>query len=251
MNCISGCATQYDPTKLIIDAAVAAGVKFYFANEFVGKVDSEQYRRMPEAFIGSKIRTRELLGELSREGKIQWTALNGGPFFDMWLMKGPAGFDIPNKQVRIYGTGNNPLFWTPLPVIALTAVTMILNPSLCQNRPVYIAPIPNLTQNTLLKAVESVLSIKLSVEHVDIEKINRHARIALERGEAGKAMKGLAIGGQFYEGDAGNDFSAWVENEKFGVKEISLEDAVRDAVETWGLETPVVEAMFRIEACEI
>lgn len=83
MNCITGGATQYEPTKLIIDAAITAGVKFYFANEFVGYVTSEQYKRLPETHVGAKIRIREYLGKLADEGKISWTSLNGGPFFDM------------------------------------------------------------------------------------------------------------------------------------------------------------------------
>jgi hypothetical protein len=83
VNCVTGGATHYDPSKLIIDAAVTAGVKFFFANEFVGNMMSEQFRRMPESFTGAKIRIREYLEQLSKEGKIAWTSLNGGPFFDM------------------------------------------------------------------------------------------------------------------------------------------------------------------------
>jgi hypothetical protein len=58
-------------------------VKFYFANEFVGDVDRKQYRMLPEAFVGAKVRIRAYLEGLAKEGKIAWTALNGGPFFDM------------------------------------------------------------------------------------------------------------------------------------------------------------------------
>lgn len=83
VNCVTGGATQYDPSKLIIDAAVAAGVKFFFANEFVGYVTSERFKRLPESHVGAKVRIREYLQELGKEGKISWTSLNGGPFFDM------------------------------------------------------------------------------------------------------------------------------------------------------------------------
>jgi hypothetical protein len=83
VNCVTGGATQYDPSKLIVDAAIAAGVKFFFANEYVGYLTSEQSRRMPEAFVGAKLRIREYLEQLGREDKIAWTSLNGGPFFDM------------------------------------------------------------------------------------------------------------------------------------------------------------------------
>jgi hypothetical protein len=253
VNCVTGSATTYEPSKLIIDSAIAAGVKFFFANEFVGYVTSEQYRRLPEANVGAKYRIREYLVSLGEAGKIAWTSLNGGPFFDMWLMKGPAGFDIGNRHARIYGTGTNRLFWTPLPTIGFAAGNMLRNPDAVLNRPIYITPFPKLTQNMLLYTLESVLEAKFSVEHIDIQKINQNAKIVLERGgeDMGKALKGYAVSNQFCEGDSGNDFGHLVENETVGVAEMSVEEAVREAVERYGRECEVVEGMFRVEACEI
>lgn len=166
-------------------------------------------------------------------------------------MKGPAGFDIQNRKVRMYGTGTNPLCWTPLPTIGLAAANMLRNPEAVKNQAVYICPFDGLTQNTILATVEKVLDTKFSVENVDVEKINKNARIALERGEAGKAMKGLAVSNQFYEGDSGNDFRHLVRNELVGVEIMSVEDAVRDAIKRYGENSAVVEGMFRVEACEI
>ena len=254
INCLTGSATQYAPSKLIIDAAVATGVEFYFANEFVGYVTSPQFRRLPEAAVGAKVRIREYLQELSEKGRLDWISLNGGPFFDMWLMKGPAGFDIKNKKVRMYGTGENPLFWTPLPTMARAVVNILLQYSTekeVKNRAVYIAPIPQISQKRILETVERVLGKKFEVENVDVQRINENAKIALERGEVGKAVKGLALSNQFYEGDAGNDFSAEVTNGAVGVEEMSVEEAVRDAIERYGRDCEVVEGMFRIEACEV
>jgi hypothetical protein len=253
VNCITGGATQYEPSKLIVDAAVAAGVKFFFANEFVGYVTSEQYMRLPEAFVGSKVKIREYLGKLATEGKMQWTSLNGGPFFEMWLMRGPAGFDVANRHACIYGTGNNPLLWTPLSTIALAAANMLRNPEPITNRPIYISPFSKgqLTQNRLLEALESVVGAKFTREVVNIKKINEHAKIALERGEAGKAMKGFAVSNQFYEEDSGNDFSHLVENESVGVESMQVEDAVKAAIAIYGEDCPVVESFFRVEPCEI
>ena len=91
VNCVTGGATQYGPSKRIVDAAGAAGVKLYFANEFVGNIDREQYKRLPESFVGAKIRMRQYLEVLGKEGKITWTALNGGPFFDMCELISPWG----------------------------------------------------------------------------------------------------------------------------------------------------------------
>jgi hypothetical protein len=167
------------------------------------------------------------------------------------LMKGPAGFDIAHRVARIYGTGDNPLCWTPLPTIGLAAANMLRNPKPIINRPIYICPFHQLTQNLILSTLEEVLGTKFAVENVDVQKINKHARIALERGEAANAMKGLAVSNQFYEGDCGNDFRHIVENKTVGVEMTSVEDAVRDAIERYGEESKVVEALFRVEAYEI
>ena len=37
----------------------------------------------PTEFVGDKVEVRKYLEENARKGKIAWTALNGGPFFDM------------------------------------------------------------------------------------------------------------------------------------------------------------------------
>lgn len=87
VNCVTGSATQYEPMVRIVDAAIAASVKLYFANEFVGYVTSKQFKRLPEALAGAKLRMREYLEEEGKRegglGGMKWTALNGGPFLDM------------------------------------------------------------------------------------------------------------------------------------------------------------------------
>lgn len=251
VNCVTGGATQYEPSKLIIDAAIAAGVKFFFANEFVGYVTSEQFKRMSEAYAGAKLRIRKYLEGLATEGKITWASLNGGPFFDMWLMKGPAGIDIKNRRARIYGTGDNPLFWTPLPIMAVAVANMLRNPERVSNRAIYICPFEKLSQNLILSTVESVLGTKFDIERVNVKKINENARAALAKGEVMKAMKGLTISNQFYEEDCGNDFSHLIENETVGVEKMTIEFAVRDAITRYGTDVAVVEGMFNVEPCEI
>ena len=169
-------------------------------------------------------------------------------------MKGPAGFDVKNREARIYGTGENLLFWTPLSVIAQAAANMLANPDAVANRGIFICPfVPgSLTQKTLLTTLEKVIGEKFKVTNVDVEKINRHAKIALEKGNVKSAMRGLAVSNQFYEGDCGNNGMAdMLENELVGVKEMEIEEAVRAAVEKYGADSPAVESMFKVEPCEV
>lgn len=202
-------------------------------------------------------------------------------------MKGPAGFDIANRRARIYGTGAAKLCWTPLPMMALGVANMLRwygasggegghDKSRFINKGVLVSGVHGLSQNAILAALEDMYSSPTStststssssstsggnvtektdkvfeVTPVDIAKINANARTALSRGEAGKAMKGLAVSAQFYEGDQGGDFTAKCDNDAVGVRSVSVETAIRDAIAAYGEDCAIVEGMYCIEPCEV
>ena len=181
-------------------------------------------------------------------GEIAYTALNGGPFFDMCesplfpsfyeterdaesnagLRKGAAGFDIPAHKATIYGTGNNLTCWTPLPVAATAAVNMLRNPDTILNRAIFVCGVRDLTQNAMLAALEAETGEKFALEYVDVERIRLDAMDALERGEPGKATRGLTINAQFNEKDSGANFWDKVENELVGIEAVDVRAAVRE-----------------------
>lgn len=160
-------------------------------------------------------------------------ALNGGPFFDMWLSKGPAGFDLVQRKATIYDTGNNLACWTPLPVVASAVVNMLRSPNPnILNRAVFICGVKNVTQNAILAALESEIGKeegkegKFTVEHVPLEPIKEAAMKALERGEWRNATRGLALWSNFKQGVSRADFWSKVENELVGVQAVGLDEAV-------------------------
>lgn len=162
-------------------------------------------------------------------------ALNGGPFFDMWLSKGPAGFDLVQRKATIYDTGNNLACWTPLPVVASAVVNMLRSPNpKIINRGVFICGVKDVTQNAILAALESEIGKgegegegKFTVEHVPLEPIKEAAMKALERGEWRNATRGLALWFNFKQGVSRADFWNKVENELVGVQAVGLDEAVR------------------------
>lgn len=154
-------------------------------------------------------------------------ALNGGPFFDMWLSKGPAGFDLVQRKATIYDTGNNLACWTPLPVVASAVVNMLRSPNQnILNRAVFICGVKDVTQNAILAALESEIG-KFTVEHVPLEPIKEAAMKALEKGEWRNATRGLALWFNFKQGVSRADFWSKVENELVGVQAVGLDEAVR------------------------
>lgn len=160
-------------------------------------------------------------------------ALNGGPFFDMWLTKGPAGFDLVQRKATIYDTGNNLACWTPLPVVASAVVNMLRSPDpKILNRAVFICGVKDVTQNAILAALESEIGKgegerKFTVDHVPLEPIKEAAMKALERGEWRNATRGLALWFNFKQGVSRADFWSKVENELVGVQAVGLDEAVR------------------------
>lgn len=160
-------------------------------------------------------------------------ALNGGPFFDMWLSKGPAGFDLVQRKATIYDTGNNLACWTPLPVVASAVVNMLRSPNpKILNRAVFICGVKDVTQNAILAALESEIGKgeeegRFTVEHVPLEPIKEAAIKALERGEWRSATRGLALWFNFKQGVSRADFWSKVENELVGVQAVGLDEAVR------------------------
>ncbi len=64
----------------LIDAAIEAGVKRFIPSEFGADTFNEKARQFP--VYRGKIATIDYLIEKAQEGKIEWTAILGGPFLD-------------------------------------------------------------------------------------------------------------------------------------------------------------------------
>ncbi|KAL8946082.1 MAG: hypothetical protein Q9222_007474 [Ikaeria aurantiellina] len=233
LNCVPGGATDFASQKLLIDAAIEARVKLFFASEYSANVMSRQYAQFPTQFVGEKPRIRRYLEEKAQAGSIAWTALNGGPFFDLWLTAGPAGFDIINRKATIYGTGNNLACWTPLPTTVQAVHNMLLPQTLPRiiNRAISICGVKGVTQNSILEALEAETGYAFEVQHVDITKIKRDAMDALSKGEWKAATRGLTLAAQFDEEDSAANFWDLVDNAAVGVNPLTVREAVKATLE--------------------
>ncbi|XTI90256.1 hypothetical protein V2W45_1470295 [Cenococcum geophilum] len=191
---LQGQDALHDAWKPLIDGAVAAGVKLFFASEFASDIMSPYFAKFPPLFVGDKIRVRGYLEERVGSGEIAWTVPNGGPFFDMYeFCCAPAGFDIPSRKARIYDTSNNFACGTPLPVMGST--------------------------NAILEALEAETGEMFTAEH---------------RCELAKAIGGMTINSNFNEEDSVANFWDMVGNELLGVNPVSVGEAVKEAMEKWG-----------------
>ena len=107
-----------------------------------------------------------------------------------------------------------------------------------------------MTQNALLKALEVELGAKFSVEHVDIAKIKAQSARALERGDIGKAMRGLTLSSVFNDEDGGSDLWDLEENTLVGVKPVTVGEAVKETFQIWGANVQPVQAFLSVQVEE-
>jgi len=149
-----------------------------------------------------KLRVEERLDKLSSEGKISYTAIGTGIFFD-WgdvdssythtscfflilttaLKIGFFGIDLLNKKALLLNDGNLKLNLTSLSSTAGAIVTILSNPNLIKNRCALIHDL-FISQNDVLKVVEEELGAKFEVSYLSTNNLQRQSEAALAAGDS-------------------------------------------------------------------
>jgi len=151
-----------------VDAAVEAGVKKFYPSEY-GSSDPNNKAKTDEfwqrvGFVG-KQPTFDKLKELSLEGKIEYTAIRTGPFFDWGLHATFLGFNIPAHTATIWNDGNQILSSSNLSFIARSLVYTLHHPAEYKNRVANVYSY-KFTQNELLLILEKYSGHKFELEHI-------------------------------------------------------------------------------------
>jgi len=92
-----------------MQAAIAAGVKRIVLSEFSTNIETELSRKLP--IVKDKMEIRKYVEEITKDGKIEWSSVNNGPFFVPWLLL--SGWLGPNPKTgtALYRMFNIPFFW--------------------------------------------------------------------------------------------------------------------------------------------
>ena len=101
----------------LVDAAGASGVRHLIYTSFSGNL------RTPEPLGDSKRAVERYL----MDSQVVYTILRPTYFMEGWLSPF-LGFDYPNAQARIYGSGRNPISWISLQDVAEFAARCVDNP---------------------------------------------------------------------------------------------------------------------------
>ncbi|ETN37491.1 uncharacterized protein HMPREF1541_07113 [Cyphellophora europaea CBS 101466] len=221
----------------IIDAMIAAGVKRFIPSEYgIDTSDPRIMELLPPA--GEKAR---IIGYLkTKEGKISWTGVINGGYFDWVLIGGGMGWNLRTRSVKVHDSGDQLWEGTNIGQIA-NAVTACLSTEHydeTSNTYIYINSF-TVSQNQVIAELEKALGSKLEIQRVNGAQVAEAAREEMAKGEfenvAGSPyIKGTVdlITCEVFNLDGLNNFSAtrglW--NDRLGLPKESLEDTIRRVV---------------------
>ena len=209
--------------QILVDAAIAAGVKLFLPSEFGPPSRDEKFAALHPA-LPSKVATVDYLR--TKENQISWSALIPGAFFDWGMKLGLFGFDLASKTARLIDGGNIVFTASTLPTIAKATLAMLEQADETKNKYVYISSL-HICQNDILKAVEKIDGQKWTVTHITSEELIAQGKRRIADGDKMGATD-LVGGGALGKAALGDSRPWGLWDEKLGLPKVELEEAVRE-----------------------
>ncbi|KAL6900041.1 hypothetical protein GGI43DRAFT_423171 [Trichoderma evansii] len=201
--------------KIIIDAAIQAGVKRFIPADFGALSTDPSAKDLPIHIPTAQI--RQYLTEKAEEGKIEYTVFSNGLFLEL-IFSFPFVFDVANRKVELVDNGENPFSVTTTASIAKAVANLLKNPEGTKNRIVFIHDL-TVTQAQLVRLVKKYSSpepewteTKLDAA-VELQKsLESFARDGFTMETGAGLLRSALLGGKYA--------SAYknVENERFGLE---------------------------------
>ena len=227
----------------MVEAADKAGVKRFLPSEFGLDNASAQLLDVLPPF---RVRT-ELINSLKTKqaagSTMEWTAFIAGMFLDWGLRVGFLGLDVEKRTAEMWDDGDVPFTASTLTLVARTVVKLLTDSAAYEaSRNAYIhTGSVTTTQKELLAAAEKATKSKFEVTKIDSQKQIAESTTKLAGGD-GAAMLPLvkAVAFARFHGEALTDLRKYgLFNEKFGIKDDSIEGIVATVIEHWN-ELPYV-----------
>jgi putative NADH-flavin reductase len=213
----------------LADACVAAGVKRFIPADF-GSCDSSSplaLELMP--LYREKKLVREYLQHLAQDGKLTWTSLVTGHFFDFGLESGLLLMYVKEKKVTMIDEGE--IMWSAstLERVGEAVVAVLGREDATRNRMLYVQSFC-VSQKQVVDICEMVQGGKWEVEDVTREDFISKNKERMNRNPADHDARENLVGvvgiidGDWRKKDG-------FANEMLGLKEENLEDVVRKVLE--------------------
>jgi len=204
-------------TKLI-DASIAAGVQRFVPSEFGCDTQQENASKLP--VFAPKIEIQKYLKEKADEGKISYTLVFTGPFFDWGLAVGFI-LNVKEKKARVFDGGDNKFTATTLATIGKTVVEVFRKPEVTKNRVVKVKEVET-SQNRLIAIVNKIKPEgEWQIEKLETDALVKDSYERLGKGDYGAATWTQFLAKAIFGGPAYGSAFEKSDNEVLGIKTLS------------------------------
>ncbi|TVY78283.1 Pinoresinol reductase [Lachnellula suecica] len=208
--------------NVLVDAAVAAGVKRFLPSDYGCPLANPNVAALP--VFKSKLAIHKQLQEATSKG-LTYTLVCNGPFLD-WGVQNRFVLDLSEANPRIYDGGDNVFSTTTLAGIAQGVSGTLKHYEETKNRFVYIKSTDQ-SQNGLLAIAKKLApEKKWSQTDVSTVEVEKASNASLAKGEINQmVMYGYLFRAIFGKGDFGAKWSKEQDDsELLGVTQISEDD---------------------------
>ncbi|CAF1203727.1 unnamed protein product [Rotaria sp. Silwood1] len=225
ISTVGGEALLQNLDKILIEAALEAGVKWFIPSEYGFDLDHSSASSIP--FNIPRLENIKLLKQ--NQSRLAHTLISTGAFLDWGLDNGFLCFDIPNHTATLYDEGKHLVSGTLLKNLGKAIIAILHHPELCLNKRIYIADV-TFTQQDVLALLQKYTNIKWTVKHVTTEDTLKKGQEEWTKGNFLDAYVAFILG-LAYSGKGACDFEDKINNKDLGLERISLEQIVHDAVQ--------------------
>lgn len=124
--------------KLMVDAAIAAGVKQFLPSNFGSNMANVNSRKLP--VFGAKVAVEDYLVEKSKSTDLAYTFVYVGGLIDFTL-ENKVIMDFSKYEPVLYYGGNTEFSATSMSTVGDAVVGVLSHPAETRNRPVYVSEI--------------------------------------------------------------------------------------------------------------
>ncbi|KAK5204818.1 hypothetical protein LTR20_001269 [Exophiala xenobiotica] len=226
-----------DQQYALIEAAAKAGVKRFLPSEFgIDTASAQVLATVPPFRVRAEL-IDDIKAKQAAGSPMEWTAVVTGFFLDWGFHVGFLGLDVGKHTAEIWDDGDVPFTVSNLSLVARTVVKLLTDAAAYEasrNAYVYTGSATT-TQKELLAATEKATNAKFEVTRVEGQKLIDESTTKLAGGDGAAVLPLVkAVAFARFDGEALTDLRKYgLFNEKFGIKEDSIEAMVKTLIEKW------------------
>jgi len=228
---------SFNDQKIMLDAAAEAGIKRVVPSEYSSNLEAKG-KEMQLPNVLEKLKTREYIEELAAAGKMEWSSVQTGPFFDLGVKLGFLGPNIKTKTALFHDGGDVACCTTSRDDIAEAVKLVLQHPEETKNKPVYVYS-ALITERRVTDIVSKLTGIQFEIKQTSSQQDADAYFDAVKKGENNPRMRFNLYFLMMYGAGFGGNYTGIAMNKTLGLRvmdDAEIERKIGDWLEEAGLE---------------